>query len=286
MINRQQIHGLAETGIEIVRSSDAWLPDIFAVCYDILDSDDLWRTVLLSFLLPSREPSLLSDDEIAFRGRFSPRIDATKFRIKTLEVFTRIRDWAQAGPEPISDSLVRELAFLARSIDAQMLGLSLRSSSVVSSVDKKYWEHFRKKHNLLKNMLGRVVPKATNCPYGDSLEQFFSNLVRWPLAFDRLVDYRLVAGASYTGDLPRIGFVPVVHRKTELEWARHGEYCFTVKLNPMHEAAIVQRVVRALTWLADAETDIVILPELVSSSAIREAINDWLSKRAPRSPAW
>jgi hypothetical protein len=292
---KKKIDGLCDLARSVLATDPAWMPDLFAALYDVLDCDGLWRSAQHKFLNSSRNPLLLDAEEAQFRAAhlsgtyirpgFDDPCECSIFRSYALQRVDELQAWAKssvAGLPPLE--LVIRIAWIARAIDAVFVGLTIRSAISVAAPLQKYWDQLLVSHTLLKAASGKLIPRVTAPSYGNSLAQFFSALTRPDSDFDKFADYKVSAGsAPMAGAHPRIGFIPVVHQKNEVVWSRKGGN-FCVRLVPSKENVIGQRVIRALDWLSDNGAEIVVMPELISTELVRDRISDWLLTKGSRKP--
>jgi len=142
-----------------------------------------------------------------------------------------------------------------------------------------------KRQTFSKKSHGRVIPAAAHTAFGNSPHKFFQHLLRIPNGKGWYVEYQVRSSvfSKAPGSPLTVGFIPAVQHKEEVVWGVY-QNCFTVKLAKKHEKRVIARVLEGLDWLSDKQADVIIIPELVSSEALREAVKEWLLTKAPSQP--
>jgi hypothetical protein len=285
-----------ERACETLNASD-WPPDVFAVLFDILAFDTVWQSVQDQFINAERNPLLISDDEARFRaGLIDPKDPSVRawrvsaeFRRRALEAIHDAELWIEdsTGADSVPDGtgFPRQIAYLARAIDAEAAELSLYGKSLLADKFQEALDVLNSQTTFTKTVGGRVIPAAAKSERGNTVQKFFSHLLRIPEGTDRFVDYRVNSSISTRrpGQPLRIGFIPTVHSRDEVVWGLSRDR-FTVALSPKHEDKIARRVIGGLKWLLQEGVDVVLIPELVSSLALRNRICAWLKDKAPAHP--
>jgi hypothetical protein len=270
----------------------SWPPDIFAALYDVLAIDEVWMSVQDLFINPSRNPLLLSKAEVEFRRRVASKPIGVweitpEFRQVALEVVEAGLAPLGSGPAaPVSKTeLPLQIAWLARSIDATASGLSLYGSASVCEHLQAAWDLLNNRGSLAVAANGLVLPAAAKSHRGNSPRRFFANLLRIGNGPAKSVNYGLVSSSirCTPGVAPVVGFAPVILRKDEVVWGLE-KGCFTVGICSKQEDRIIARTIKGLNWLVDNGADVLVLPELVSSSRLRERIATWLRMEAASKP--
>ena len=274
-----------------------WPPDIFAALFDILDVDTIWQSVQDQFIDAERDALRASPEESQFRRAVLRRTTLVGSWTVTDEFLRRARvaidaacRWNEAtasDPDALPDGkgFPLQIAYLARAIDTEAEPLSLYASALTPSRFQDALDVLAIRRTFSKQARGRVIPAAARSGFGNSPRKFFQNLLRIPDGKDWSVDYR--APPSVFHKPPQtpltIGFIPAVQHQDEVVWGVHRR-CFTVKLAKKHEKRVIARVLEGLDWLLRQKADVIIIPELVSSAALRKEVSAWLLEKAPSQP--
>jgi hypothetical protein len=272
-----------------------WPPDVFAALVDILAVDGVWQTVQNEFINAERDPLKVRDPEVQVRmalNASATRVSGTwqvsdALRTRALAAIGKARAWRASAPDaiPDADDFPREIAYLARAIDAEAVELSLYGRELLSKKFNAVSRRLAMQGTLTRYARGRVIPTAAHSAWGNSPQKFFLNLLRIHPGEDRFVDYELVASIPRRGSgAPLLlGFIPTVQYQEEVTWSLQGNH-FAVGLNPKHETVVIERVMSGLKWLVKNGADIVVIPELVSCAALRGRVCEWLRDEVGEKP--
>jgi hypothetical protein len=258
--------------LDCARAQPAWLPDVFATIYDLLSAGGL------ALDLPgAAAPVPASFDRQHFlqlRHRQDIGLgDLTEdLRDVLVEALSGLRSDASKTASHWGD-----LLNVARLIDRVFFGVT--HSSDAFPFYSRYRAELRDMQNLVRasGVGGWVLSRraAQSLPPRE-VADLFQYLLRINANEDYSVDYRLVHRAR-TGlrDGPlRIGFAPLVHLIDQLQWEiADGRY--TVQLSPATERELLAALPATLDWLAARDAYFVLMPELVSSPTLVNAIARW-----------
>lgn len=281
----QELLLLVQKAKALIERREIWLPDLFACVYDILEHGQLWRRIQDLFITALRDPLSLKTNEAQFRARFCERgawcaLESSP-ELKSV-VADALAQLHGASSSPNAPAL--KLAYVARLVDTYLSGLSIHHGCSIPERLQRYWDALSSADTLTRDMRGRVVPRAVLPRYGNSLAQFFGALTRVSERLDDVSTYRVVPSTlprALGGALPRVGFVPTVVHEDEVRWGIERG-CFTVDLCPIKESVVIERVLRALDWLASEGVDVILMPELTSSEKVRAAVTRWLMSGSGR----
>lgn len=293
MDRQLEIADAAERAEKLVARS-SWPPDVFAALVDILAIDSVWQSVQNEFIDAARDSLRASDSEVRVRAAVvgstgtSPRWQVSAaLRARALAAINEARTWRPSAPDDVPDGtgFPLEIAYLARAIDAEAFALSLYESALLPDKFQAARQMLVTRGTLTEEALGRVIPAVARSAWGNASQKFFHNLLRIPSGADRFVDYRTESSIMRRspGEPLHVGFIPTVQHSQEVTWSLEGE-CFAVGLSPKHEKVVIERVIRGLEWLVENGADIVVIPELVSSTAMRSRVCEWLKDQAAVQP--
>lgn len=259
------------------------LIDLFAVIYDVLDAEALFASVHIDFLGAARDATVLSMDEAGFRGRHALIAgDGSRMQASLGLAQTVAARLERLGAGDRSAELVHDLALAARAIDAAFAGIRTQDGTSMLPRLQPFQDRLARSGTLLRkpDVGGFVLPLSRVGLTGNTLPQLFANLARIPAALAFHIDYALtpLVGRAARGAPLRIGIAPVVVHAEEAEWRRGTDGTFAVSLAPAHADAVERRLLDTLDWFAEAEVDIVVLPELVSSERLRTAVRVWMRR--------
>jgi hypothetical protein len=293
---RAALTGVLSDAHRIVEQSP-WPPDVFAALFDILDVDTIWQSVQDQFIGAERDALRTSSDESQFRRTVLQRTTLSvswtltdEFRERARKAIADARRWNEATASdqdalPDGKGFPLQIAYLARAIDVEAAPLSLYAAALTPGHFQDALDVLATRRTFSKQTGGRVIPSAARSSFGNSPQKFFQHLLRIPNGKDWCVQYR--APPSVFFKPPRsaltIGFIPVVQHQREVVWGT-CRGCFTVKLAKRHEKRVIARVLEGLAWLLRHGADVVVIPELVSSVALRDQVSEWLLKKAPTQP--
>lgn len=278
---------------EVLRQT-RWPPDLFAALFDLLDANTVWQSVQNIFIPANRDPLSISDEEATLRGRLKlPHGPSTKWEVSetfcelALSAINDMEQWIAQVPRlnPVNSEFPRRIAYLARAIDVEAIDLSLHRKSLLCDKFQEAHDLLHEKQTFTRIATGRVIPAAARCARGNAARKFFKYLLRISPGTDNFVSYRIGSSLSKhkAGEPLRIGVIPTVQHRDEVSWGlSSGRY--TVSLNSKHESKVIRRVIRGLEWLLTEEAHVIIIPELVSSELLRNAVSCWLRDKAPNDP--
>ncbi len=279
---------------ERIVASTHWPPDLFAALVDALAIDRVWQSVQSKFISPDRSPVALSDEEAQLRAEVAHvKANKTEWKVSTRFIemasaaLTSLRAAIVSDPVRIDEieRAARRITFLARAIDAEALELSLENGSLTADKFQIALDLFSSRGTFTKLATGKVIPGAARSTYGNAPDKFFSNLLRVDSKSCAYVDYTpipTIRRKSASSPIS-IGFVPAVLNRDELKWGKKNGF-FTVRLNSKKESRVINRTIEALDWLSSMHADVVIIPELVSSTRLRRCVSEWLRYRAANPP--
>jgi predicted amidohydrolase len=264
-------------------ASPAWLPDVFAALYDVLDRDGhgvaLARTA--------------ARDTTARFIRENVRALGTLQRAMVGSLTDELRNaldeavTALAGNSSDAAALTTCLCG-AWTIDQVLAGLDPREADDFEPYSADYRAWLANRGTLLRSSAlgGVLLPRAAR-PVGASRElaDVFDNLVRlrrddtFQLDYAAIDRHVLRAGEKKL----RVAFVPTVQDPALLDWQCSDTH-YTVRLTPAGEIVAWAAVESALAWAAACEAHLVVLPELVSSAALIRRISHWRAACPGRFP--
>lgn len=279
--------------IDVARASlqSNWLPDVFAAVFDVVafSGDGMpYEYVLrddaaeLGFFIQSHLAEL--------RHSQDQQLGAVPVTFKRV-VDAALSHYA-AGAEKEAG---RGLIFVLHAIDSVFWGLAPAAGGTDEWLYlAMYRAMLREGQALLRQVPGYLLPRVGRAVHPALTEcDFFSNLCRVHaqdgcnvryLLFDELNPLGHAWPATGSRSM-RVGVVAVVQHHSELTWTpdpKRGVY--TVSLSRKAQAAVIERTLNGLQWLSEQGAEIVLLPELVSSSALDRRIREWLQQRESRKP--
>ena len=193
-----------------------------------------------------------------------------------------MQDIASGIGDVTRDEIMGALAWVSF-IDSMFIGLG--SKLLADSEERVMLARLRlAEHERLTSALqpwGLVIPKAAAGQQGAALARVCSALTHINLDAHCEISYQRVdepGGGSLTQGLV-FGVIAAVQQETELEWSffeRDTQHLYEVRLPARSEALVIDRVLGALDAMA-GRAHLVLLPELIASPALSNAIARWLA---------
>ncbi|HEY5758849.1 MAG TPA: hypothetical protein VIU34_23640 [Steroidobacter sp.] len=157
-----------------------------------------------------------------------------------------------------------------------------------------YRAFLEERGTLLDNGTGYLLPRVGRAAEPARTEcDFFSALCRVRAHDGCELRYLQFNQLNPDVDTPRatglrsmlVGVLAAVQHHDELSWmVNEARGTYSVSMKPEAEAAVIQRTLAGLEWLAKRGAEIVLLPELVSSNGLHERIAKWLQAREAAKP--
>jgi len=292
MARHAEVKDALQRAEKLIKAS-SWPPDMFVALVDVLAVDSIWQSAQADFIDANRDPLRVSDEEararVELRGSAARNWEVSaSFRERALAAIRGAGAWNEGhlGTEaPDARDFPREFAVLSRAIDAEAFPLSLDQGSLVPDRFQAARDLLRTRGTFTKEASGRLIPSAARSVRGNSLRQFYGNLLRVGPAADQGVDYGVSSSipTKPPGAALIVGFIPTVHAAGEMSWSIERG-AFHVRLNPKFEKKVIERVIRSLEWLLSRRADVIVIPELVSSIALRERVGEELRSHAAHTP--
>jgi hypothetical protein len=266
----------------LANAPSAWLPDVFAALYDLLAARgralDIPAATLgaipASFERNHFRALLHLQDETL--GDLTP--DLRLELREALDELTLNDDTASPHWTIVLNT--------ARLIDRVFRGLTLANDS--REFLMHYRAHLTSQHLLVRDaeVGGFVLPRAAApLPKPKSVADLFLYLMRAPATPLYELDYKLLTRSDGGTNLSplKIGFVPLVHNIDDLDWPVHGS-TYAVEVPGTTETELLKELPGILDWLLKHEADFVLMPELVSTPAIVNAIGRWRARQPAGRP--
>lgn len=278
--------GRLQVALETCTQHDAWLPDTLAAFVDVLQ----WHNLGLAFATLSETERVELD---SFRGQYLSELRnvqdhllgslTEEFRSRSTSILSDLRGGVESR-------VLRELYFAANCLDSVFWGLmSGPAMSYRWAYLSEYRYLFRAGESLIRNprIEGLLLPRSSRRSFpARAVADLFDNMVRIELPTTCEVDYNFLDQTSTHADgLLRLGVIPAIQRATELDWqADLDQRTYQVRLAAAAEAAVVDRTIAALDWLLSQEAEIILMPELVSSTILLRRVKQWRAARVSRYP--
>jgi predicted amidohydrolase len=279
--------GRLRVALATCKQHSAWLPDTLAALIDVLQ----WHNLGLAYATLSAAEIVELD---SFRGQYLPDLrDAQDHVLGSLTEelknrMTAILSDLQAGLR--QTEALREIYFAAHCMDSVFWGLmSGPTMSYRSAYLSEYRFLYRSGESLIHDARigGLLLPRSTRkASPARAVADLFDNMVRIELPTACEVDYNILDQTSTHADgLLRLGVIPAIQQASELEWqADIHRRTYQVRLAAAAEASVVNRTLAALDWLLSKEAEIILMPELVSSTTLLRRIKQWRASRVSSFP--
>lgn len=262
---------------EALSASRIWLPNIFAACFDLLAAPG--SCALDSPVLKDRSArnDHLRRHVPALKESQRKRIGTVteEFRRELAAALDQMRE-PKSRPEG-----TREVMYALWVMEAVLQRLMKHDASDETSYLADYRARMTGGNTLLRQgervdgyLMHRLRKHAGPIR---TLDDCFDHLVRIPALANLELSYRLW-GSPIKADkgVLRVGVIPVVQARDELEWSEPSRETYQVKVaNEEQQKKLTERVLSALAWMADQQVDLVLMPELVGSQSMLDCIKAW-----------
>jgi hypothetical protein len=281
-----------DVALEALDDEPVWLPDVFALIFDALAEPDCPALDLRTALL---QPQALADTDLCIR-RYLPELKKAQ-AVSLGSLTSEFKEFLRDGLHKLLDMDFRD-AGATDTLRALWVMESLLRSVGSWDENEPYAAHYRKKMVRGRTLIqdtekvgGWLLPRCVgeNGPaHGwsrrahaiDDLDDYFGYLVR--IRYPQLgIDYSRVDRLLF--DMPRsdslrVGVIPIVHDGEELNWSAPTSDSYRVRIRHNRRDELKGRMLEALNWLAERKVDLVLMPELVGSVGMLDAVQDWRRK--------
>ncbi|MFC4310540.1 hypothetical protein ACFPN2_15725 [Steroidobacter flavus] len=260
-----------------------WLPDVFASVFDVIALNGRG----MRFHEVPREHSQALAEFLQLHVGELRRCQNRRLGSMSASFKTFLRRALARYADELSDDSGREVMFALNAIDRVFWGVSpgARGADLWPYLGM-YRALLREQRPLLRGVSGHLLPRVGRAAQPARSERdFFSSLCRMQAHDGCGIEYLLCDRLGPTGAAPlapgrrsmRVGVVAAVQHPSELSWTvDKRRQVYSVALKPEAEAAVIRRTLAGLQWLAAEGAEIVLLPELVASTALDERVREWL----------